>query len=279
MHRRKVVAAMVDVLLATYHPNDVWLKEQIDSIRAQRGVGINLIMRDDPKGEGACANFNALLKMSDGDYAAFSDQDDVWQEEKLAKMMSRMLEVEAERGRDVPILVFCDSVITDETLHPMSGTLISRSGVNVRRGLRVERLLMQNFISGHAMLINAALRRKVGDIPQDAIMHDYWIALVAAAFGVISFLDDPLVMYRQHSSQALGAMGKCHSTAGFRSRLAHNILQAKAFCRRYGAECPECVRALSRIDAMTWWGKRLEIVRHGLFKSGLRRNLGVFVLI
>ena len=270
---------MVDVLLATYYPYDDWLKEQIDSIHAQRGVNINLIMRDDPKGEGPCANFNALLKMSDGDYVAFSDQDDVWHEEKLAKMMSRMLEAEAERGRDVPILVFCDSVVTDETLHPMPGTLISRSGVNVRRGLRFERLLMQNFISGHAMLMNAALRRKVGDIPQDAIMHDYWVALVAAAFGTISFLNEPLVMYRQHSSQALGAASKCHSAAGFRSRLAQNIIQAKAFCRQYGDECPACVRVLSRIDAMPWWRRRLEIVRQGLFKSGLARNLGVFALI
>lgn len=279
MHRRKVVAAMVDVLLATYHPNDVWLKEQIDSIRAQRGVGINLIMRDDPKGEGACANFNALLKMSDGDYAAFSDQDDVWQEEKLAKMMSRMLEVEDERGRDVPILVFCDSVVTDESLHPMSGTLIARSGVNVRRGLRFERLLMQNFIAGHAMLMNAALRRKVGDIPPDAIMHDYWVALVAAAFGVISFLDEPLVMYRQHARQMLGARGRRRSAAGFRDRLRQNILQAKAFCRQYGGESPECARALSRIDGMPWWRRRLKIVRHGLFKSGLKRNLGVFAFV
>ena len=270
---------MVDVLLATYYPYDDWLKEQIDSIHAQRGVDINLIMRDDPKGEGPCANFDALLKMSDGDYSAFSDQDDVWHEEKLAKMMSRMLEAEAERGRDVPILVFCDSVVTDETLHPMPGTLISRSGVNVRRGLRFERLLMQNFISGHAMLMNAALRRKVGDIPQDAIMHDYWVALVAAAFGTISFLNEPLVMYRQHSSQALGAASKCHSAAGFRSRLAQNIIQAKAFCRQYGDECPACVRVLSRIDAMPWWRRRLEIVRQGLFKSGLARNLGVFALI
>lgn len=69
---------MIDILLATYRPDPAMLKAQIDSIRAQKGVEVNVVRREDESGAGACANFAALLCESRADYAAFSDQDDVW---------------------------------------------------------------------------------------------------------------------------------------------------------------------------------------------------------
>ncbi len=268
---------MIDVLLATYHPNPDWIAAQVESIRAQRDVDVRLIMREDVNGAGPLANFGWMLKASDGDYAAFADQDDVWDSGKLAKMMECMAKMEAEHGQDMPILVFCDSRVVDEKLLPRPGTLITRSGIDVKKGMRLERLLMQNFISGHAMLFNAALRDKAGEMPSDAIMHDYWIALVAAAFGRIGFADEPLVLYRQHRGNVVGAGVRSGSVAEFRRKLHRNVLQARAFLDRYGDECPECVRVLAQIEEMSWWKRRLAILRCGLFKHGLKRNMGLML--
>ena len=196
---------MIDVLLATYRPDAEWVHAQIDSIRAQTDVGVNLICREDVEGLGARENFSALLGESTADYVAFADQDDVWLPAKLAKCLAKLLELGSQYGRETPLLVFCDGYVTDETLKQCPGTVISRQKVNVAKGLAFSRLLMQNFIPGNAMLFNAALREKAGPVPEEAIMHDSWLALVAAAFGHIAFVNEPLYCYRQHGVNALGA--------------------------------------------------------------------------
>jgi hypothetical protein len=156
---------------------------------------------------------------------------------------------------------------------------MSRRGINVKSGMRIERLLMQNFIPGNTMLLNAALREKVGDIPDGAIMHDYWVALVAASFGRIAFVDEPLVLYRQHGGNVISADARSGSLADFKEKLRRNVLQAKSFLRRYGEESPGCVQVLARIDERSWFGRRFAILRHGLLKQGLLRNLGVMAVI
>ena len=270
---------MIDVLLATHDPNAAWLDAQVESIRGQRGVDVRLIVREDEGGQGPCGNFNALLKMSTCDYAAFADQDDVWDKDKLATMMARMEDMEGTLGKDMPVLVFCDSYVVDEDLKRLDGTFLSRRGIDVKHGVSLARLLMQNFIPGHAMLFNAALRDKAGGIPDAAIMHDYWMALVAAAFGRIGFVDKPLVLYRQHVRNVLSVNSSSRSLESFRTRLRKNIEQAEAFLERFGDECPPCARALANIEAMTWLGRRMSVVRHGLFKQGLWRNLVMMVVI
>jgi hypothetical protein len=47
-------------------------------------------------------------------------------------------------------------------------------------------------------------------VSQNAIMHDWWLALVAAATGYIDYVDRPLVFYRQHTKNSIGAKGFWH---------------------------------------------------------------------
>ena len=277
----------IDVLLATCRPNEDWLKAQVDSIRAQEDVEVNLIRREDESGAGACANFSALLGQSRGEYAAFADQDDVWMPLKLAKSLAKMRELEADCGKATPILVFTDGLVADAELHPLRGTLLSRQGVDVVRGLGFSRLLMQNFIPGNAMLFNAALRERAGSVPADALMHDIWLALVAAAFGRIGFVDEPLYLYRQHARNVLGetASGLRHAVrrageggGAFRTRLGANIRQARAFVERFGSAAPQEVRDLARFPEMLFLERRKALILHGLYKQGFIRNLALMLL-
>ena len=279
---------MIDVLLATYRPDADLLKAQVDSIHAQEDVEINLIRREDESGEGACANFSALLGQSREEYVAFADQDDVWMPRKLLKSLALLRKMENEWGKNVPLLVFCDGRVADCELNHLSGTVISRQGVDVCAGLAINRLLMQNFIPGNAMLFNAALREKAGPVPSGALMHDSWVALVAAAFGRIGFVDEPLYFYRQHWSNVLGA-----TTAGcghflrraiegpmaFRRRLHANVVQARAFVERFGVESPVSAVALAGLDGKNSFARRMELVRHCLYKHGFLRNMSLFALV
>lgn len=275
---------MIDVLLATYRPDPDMLREQVDSIRNQRDVDVNLIRREDEDGAGAAANFSALLAESKASYVAFSDQDDVWHVDKLARMMECMSDLESRYGRDTPVLVFCDSVVTDAELRPLPGTFLSRQRVDVVRGLSLSRLLLQNFIAGNLMLFNAALREKAGEVPSAALMHDSWLAIVAAAFGRIGFVAAPLLDYRQHGANVIGATAADAAHYGrraregvpaFRARLSANVAQAAAFVDRFGGASPECVRALANFPRIGYLGRRAAIFRHGLFKQGVLRNLAL----
>ena len=270
---------MIDVLLATYRPNERFLEAQVSSIRAQEGVDVNLVVREDAEGEGARANFAKLLDMSKSEYVAFADQDDVWRKDKLAKCLARMRALEETHGIETPALVFCDSQVADAGLKVQCSSFVHGRVGDVGCAVRFPRMLMQNFIPGHAMLFNAALRAKAGKIPGEAIMHDYWVALVAAAFGNISFVDEPLVKYRQHGGNVLSSESRRMGFGDFRARLMANVRQARAFAERFGGECPPCCMALSEIGGRSWLGRRRTLLKHGLFKAGCTRNIMLFAAI
>lgn len=275
---------MIDVLLATYRPNPDWLSAQVASIRCQKGVSIRLLQREDKLGEGPGANFGALLRESTADYVAFSDQDDVWLPEKMAKSMVRLQELEKTYGADTPLAVFTDGLVTDAQLTPLDGTIISRQKVDVCKGIAFERLLMQNFIAGCSMLFNAALRRKAGKIPGRGLLHDYWVVLVAAAYGQIGFIDEPLYLYRRHSNNAMETTTSnlahflrrgIEGVGAFRARLGMNVAQAQEFVTRFGAEAPASAAALAHFGVLSAYERRRAIFRHSLFKQGLLRNLAL----
>ena len=276
--------AVIDVLLATHRPEKDWLDAQVESIRAQEDVETNLLVREDADGAGPAANFSALLGMSKADYIAFADQDDVWMKDKLKKSLDALRGLEARWGRGTPLAVFTDAIVTDGSLNPFPGTHFARQRVDPVRGCALNRLLMQNFIPGNAMLINAALRDRAGSIPSAALMHDVWVLLTAAAFGRIGYVDEPLYLYRQHGANALGATeaGAAHAivraregVSPFRARLTASVRQARAFRERFGAACPACVGALADLCDANWFVRRGRIVRHGLFKQGVLRNLAL----
>jgi hypothetical protein len=113
----------------------------------------------------------------------------------------------------------------------------------------LRQLAMQNNVTGCTMLLNKALYQIARPIPHDAPMHDWWIALVAAAFGKISFIARPTVLYRQHGKNSVG-ITKRRSVAdplfrfmnfvrrrngGGQARLLRITHQAQLFRNRYAS--------------------------------------------
>jgi glycosyltransferase involved in cell wall biosynthesis len=145
---------------------------------------------------GPAMSFLTLLSAApdDFDYYAFCDQDDVWLPGKLARAALAL------GALDRPAL-YCSAVMcVDQALRPLGERRIGGDA-------SFEQLLFQNVAYGATVVINAAARAGiVARLPDgDVIMHDWWCALWAAAFGVIIRDDEPGLLYRQHAANAVGA--------------------------------------------------------------------------
>ncbi len=280
-------ASVVDVLMATHSPNPEYLREQRESILRQRGVKVNLIEREDAVGEGACANFARLLELSTAPYVAFADQDDVWDDDKLARALELMHELENEWGKDAPLLVFSDATVVDEKLAEISSSLFEHTRIDPERILP-RQIAFQNVPNGNTMLFNSALARLASPIPPEAFMHDHWIMLVASSFGHVAYLRESTLRYRQHGANVLGgakvgaryfferAMG---GREALRKRIWAYIRQAEAFTERFGSRTPPALRALHGLDLHPWPVRAATILRHRIFKNGLARIIGTLLVV
>ncbi len=224
----------VVIALATYN-GAAHVDEQVRSFQAQDFREWELLARDDGSSDatrvilarlasrdprirvldagpnlGVIGNFAALLAHADAagaDYVFPSDQDDVWLPTKLSRSLALMARLESEHGRDTPLLVHSDLAVVDGALRPLYPSFLRRQGIRHEETSPLNVLLVQNFVTGCASLLNRALLRLALPFPERCIMHDWWIAECAAAAGAIGFVPEPLVLYRQHGANQIGASG------------------------------------------------------------------------
>ncbi len=240
---------------------------------------------------GACGSFAWLLESASGDpdYVMFCDQDDFWFPEKIEKTVAAMHKAEQESGGAMPILVHTDLTVTDAGLNPIDESFWRYSGLRPKR-TKLNQLLMQNPATGCTVMINRALRELALPIPFEAVMHDWWLALVASGFGRIVHISEPTVFYRQHGGNDTGAQryspirGIPHdlTTAGFgrlKEDLRRTTGQAAAFLRQYGDRMdPSTHRLVSRYADILSCGpvsRRARLLELGTLKHGFARNLGL----
>ena len=301
----------IEILLAT-HNGAGFLGEQLSSIVKQNYTDWKLIIHDDNSTDetvdiikkyttlypdkisfiddvmsfaSATKNFAFLLQKSVSEYVMFCDQDDVWKPDKIEKTLQKMKELESEFP-DKPLLVHTDLELVDEELHHLSGSMWQHEQLNPHINT-LNRLLVQNTITGCTLMINKKLALLASPIPESAKMHDYWLGLVAGYFGKIGILEEPTILYRQHSANTIGSQG--FSIEYFRDKffkedvLSQNILQAEAFLERYrvnlyGATI-EMLEDFATINSKSFWQKRKTLFKHKFFKHGFIRNIGLLVKI
>ena len=72
---------------------------------------------------------------------------------------------------------------------------------------RIDRLatvLIQSVVTGCTAMINRKLLILARSMPEEAFMHDRWIALLTAGLGKAGVVRSPTVLYRQHAENVLG---------------------------------------------------------------------------
>lgn len=148
-------------------------------------------------------SYNELLKYSTSDYIMFADQDDIWLPKKIEISIGRIKELE-KKFPDKPILVHSDLTVVNKDLKIIENSFFKHIRINPSKN-SLSRLIMQNTVTGCTMIINRSLVDIAIPLTEEVFFYDYWFALVAKIFGIIDTINEPLILYRQHDSNVIGA--------------------------------------------------------------------------
>ena len=177
----------------------------------------------------------------------FCDQDDVWLPEKVALTIAKMQQIEANQINR-PALVHTDLRVVDQNLDVQSESMMATQSLDPQPSF--SRLLVQNSITGCTMMVNHALKKRVVQSDDRLTrMHDWWLALIASGFGVIGYVTQPTILYRQHGNNTVGAKSmwkeaftREHLFAKSKESVALSIEQATQFAKRF-PDLPEPLQA------------------------------------
>ena len=230
-----------EVLLATCNGQH-YIEDQLDSIAAQSVPPVRIIISDDLSNDntlsiiqkwisrstlivkilpaldsrlGPCKNFERLLLSSSSNYVMLSDQDDIWDRSKAEELLRLMILSERNYGSDLPILVHSDLRLVDSNGKLISKSFFCYQNLDHSKSDFLS-VLLQNIVTGCTILINQQCISDALPFPSNAQMHDWWLAIVASLNGHIVFYPKPTLSYRQHASNALGALG-------FSRLIIHNL--------------------------------------------------------
>ncbi len=207
----------VAVVVATYN-GAAYLLAQLESIAQQTHTPVQIIIVDDASSDdtvriahafaaqhpevmvvqnetrlGYIKNFEKGMLLATANYVALSDQDDIWVPHKLEKLLANI------GGQ---MLAYSDSELIDA-----NGHLLHQKMSSIKNQLAYHTPIMYAigaWAPGHAMLFKKELIDKAVPFPA-LVTHDFWLGFVATCYSKVVYVNEPLVHYRQHTQNAIGA--------------------------------------------------------------------------
>jgi glycosyltransferase involved in cell wall biosynthesis len=208
---------LVSVAMATYNGAS-YISQQLCSLTGQTYPNLEIIVTDDASSDGTMAilkdfqlrynfiqifsnsvnlgitaTFEHSIKNCRGDYIAISDQDDIWEINKIEVLMNAMESEDA---------IYADSELVDKNGNSLNK--LASSLMNLKSFSSGGPFLMGIGLPGHSLLIQGDFAKFILPIPR-MIMYDRWISFCAAANNGIKYIDLPMVKYRQHETNSFGA--------------------------------------------------------------------------
>ena len=213
-------------VIVGYFNGEVHINDQLQSILKQSHPALHIFIFDDQsspplsldaikldaedlvkisvevrsKNIGFANNFlNALASIEDSfEYFAFSDHDDIWREDKLAKAIEGLSGVPAE----VPALYCARTEITDVTCTEILGY-----STIFKKPPSFANALVQSIGGGNTMVFNKAARALIvaSWLNSVVVLHDWWCyQMITGAGGHVVYDPEPCLQYRQHGSNLVG---------------------------------------------------------------------------
>ena len=216
---------MISVALCTYN-GEQYIEEQLRSILDQTVPVNEIIICDDRSTDrttelirgiikkekladqiklyvnetnlGVTKNFEKALSLCKGNYIFLSDQDDVWKKDKVEKTIVLF------RQKRKNLLVFSDAELVDSEGKKLGRSLWETTNPVLKKKYSVSDFTGARFITGATVAIRKELLEYTLPIPECWI-HDAWLAINASLFGEIGYIEEKLIMYRQHQNNVIGA--------------------------------------------------------------------------
>ena len=312
----------VDIAVPAYNCGP-WFDGFMASLLAQDFTGWRAVVRDDgssddtarrleswreklgdrmtvlPGGRnlGLIASYNAVLQATSSPWVMSADPDDVWLPGKIWRSVQAIRRAEEEFGAEVPVAVCTDAAVVDGDRRPIAPSFWRWSRMNPALMSDVNRVAMESVALGSTMMMNRALLEVALPIEAGAAYQDWWLALVAAAFGHLLTIPEPTILYRRHAinatsdpygSTVMGAVRRTlHTPAAPRERLrkvvAEAARQAGSFVARYGTRLKRpdiaALEALAQLPSLGSVERRLAVLRHGLWFASPLKNAGLLALL
>lgn len=202
----------ISVVMATYN-GEKYIREQIDSILINLNNGDELIISDDGSTDetlniikkyiendnriklingpkmGVKQNFANAIKNATGKYIFLSDQDDIWEKDKVEKVMKAF-------KKEKCTLVIHDAKIVNQDLEDMQESFFEYRN----SGKGIIKNVWKNTYIGCCMAFDIKIKERILPIPNNIEMHDQWIGLINEKYGKSYFLNEQLIKYRRHQS-------------------------------------------------------------------------------
>lgn len=192
---------------------------------AEKDTRITFFNQDNIKNIGINRSFLQLLSETSADLYMFSDQDDVWQKNKVSLSVKAMKE---KNNANQPACVFTELQVVDKELIPLR--LMNNGNI----WFDFPHFLFGNCVTGCTMMINQQLKTKLKlDLTNiDKIyLHDWWIALITSAIGKLIYIKEPTILYRQHGDNVEGS--KKNNLFTLSSRALHLQSEEKAMLKMF----------------------------------------------
>lgn len=201
-----------------------------------------LVLRNDVP-LGVAANFEQAARACTGELIAFCDQDDVWHSQKIRTLVGAFDDAAV-------LLAFSDARLVDAAGAPLGSTMFGSLRVSARErrllaeGRAFEALLGRNLVTGATTMISRRLLDVAVPFPGTWV-HDEWLAAIAAATGRLVAVDQPLIDYRQHGSNEIGAV-----QAGVAATVTRALRPLSEQLARVVPRAESLVAALEHLDEL-----------------------------
>jgi len=309
---------MVSILLASYN-GEKYITEQIDSLLCQTFQNFKLFICDDKSTDGTYSlilryaekypdrilvaqnkensssakyNFMQMMISHKDDYVMLCDQDDVWLPNKIEITLAKMKEMESRVGADSALLVHTDlRVVSEDLTTVISPSFKEAMNSNFNR-VRLRDQIIQNTLTGCTVIYNRTLADLIDRMPRFMVMHDWWLMLIASAFGGIEGIDAQTVLYRQHNENSIGAkdvrkirykINKLVNYSDMKLALEETYLQAESFLSAYRAQLNdeqiELLETYCKIPGMSKIRRWQTMCRLGCLKNGISRKIASFIFV
>jgi glycosyltransferase involved in cell wall biosynthesis len=172
----------------------------------QKHLGFDRLLIFEGPNRGFAENFMSLVRRVPATFQfyAFSDQDDVWHNDKLTTAVNSL----AVAASDRPALYCSRTRLVDAQLQPIGYSPAFHRTPDFRNAL------VQSLAGSNTMLLNSGALALLSKVPKNSVIvaHD-WLAyiLVTACNGTVIYDLNPGVDYRQHQDNVIGANSSLRS--------------------------------------------------------------------
>ncbi|MCD7789959.1 MAG: glycosyltransferase family 2 protein [Bacteroides thetaiotaomicron] len=280
----------VCVLVSTYN-GEKFIKEQLDSLLSQEEICLSIVVRDDGSSDktlsilqtystqdsrisyyqgsniGPTGSFFELVDNApESDYYAYSDQDDVWDKNKL-KIAVDLLEKEESMK---PNLYYSNLRVVNEEMTFFRNSHSVPLVQNKKYGCLVE-----NMSTGCTTVFNAKTRNYIqkliscgGYDKNYYLMHDAWTYIICKIFGNVVYDFNPHISYRQHENNVVGTSLKLNAIS-YKNKF-WNIFKSEGQPRSRGASLfLECFKNELQQDELK------EVLKLANYKYSIRNRIAL----